>query len=130
MSHFSTLKTRLADRRHLVQALRDLGHAVEEAEGELWIRGFAGQKTAVEIRVPTDGGQSEIGFRRGEAGAYDLVADWYCVKEVEPAGFARRLAQRYAYNAAVDQLAAQGFDLVQQEAQEDGTIRVVVRRMA
>ncbi len=127
MSHFTTLATRLVRTDHLKAALADLGLEVEE--GELEIRGFGGQRTPVELKVRVDQGAHEVGFRRS-GGAFEVVADWYGIRQLDRLRFPRALAQRYAYHATRAELAAQGFDLVAEETTAEGTIHLTVRRMA
>ncbi len=127
MSHFSTIRTRLANRGYLEAALGDLGLRVEE--GSLEIRDFAGTRTPVEIRVKVDGGRHAIGFRR-VGDAFELVADWYGIRQLDRATFPSRLAQRYAYHATRAKLEQQGFDMVEEKFEETGQIRIVLRRMA
>lgn len=127
MSHFTTLRTHLVDRECLCQALSDLGHAYEE--GEVSIRGFGGQRTKVELRVPTRSPGYQLGFRRLGA-RYELVADWYGIRDIEAKPFLNDLTRRYAYHAARKALEAQQFDLVEEEIQPDQSIRLVLRRYA
>ncbi|HEX2980618.1 MAG TPA: DUF1257 domain-containing protein [Anaerolineaceae bacterium] len=127
MSHISRIKTKMVEKEYLLQALTDLGYQTEE--GEESIRGFGGKQTPVEIRVPGKKIGYDIGFQRsGEA--YDIVADWWGVIGVKQKEFTQQVSQRYAYHAAKAKLAAQGFNLVEEEVQETGEIHMVLRRMA
>jgi hypothetical protein len=127
MSHFSRIKTRLAERAHLLAALRDLGHVPEE--GRVEARGFGGARTRVEVKVAAPGTSYDIGFRHTPEG-YEVVADWWGIWGVKQKEFLRQLHQRYAYHAARAKLEEQGFTLLNEEQQEDGRIRLVLRRMA
>ena len=127
MSHFSRIKTRLVERAHLVAALRDLGHAPEE--GRVEARGYGGARTRVEVKIATAAAGYDVGFRHTPEG-YEVVADWWGVRGLEQKEFLRQLHQRYAYHAARAKLEEQGFTLVSEEKQEDGRIRLVLRRMA
>lgn len=62
MSHFTSIKTKLVKKEHLLQALRDLGY--QPVEGNVEIRGFGGEKTAVEVMVPTKNHCYDLGFRK------------------------------------------------------------------
>lgn len=123
MSHFSHIKTQMVEKEYLLQALRDLGYAVEE--GDLSIGGFGRQKANVEIRVQTKG--YAVGFDR-TAGGYQLVGDWFGVKGISRTRFLREVTQRYAYNATRARLEEQGFALVDEDRQADGRIHLVLRR--
>ena len=130
MSHFTRIQTQMVDRAYLVHALEDLGLAFEE--GAQAVRGYGGQRTNVELRVPTRSPGYDIGFRKapragGEA-AYEIVADWWGIRDVNRDSLVQRLTQRYAYHAARDQLEAQGFTLVSEERQADGQVHLLLRR--
>jgi hypothetical protein len=126
MSHFTTLKTRIVSREHLKQALDDL--EIHYEEGDLEIRGYQGIQTAVDIKIPSSNPDYDLGFRKsGEA--YELVADWYGLPDLDRREFLGRIAQRYAYLVAKEQLESQDFTVVEERALSDGTIHITVRRM-
>lgn len=126
MSHFTRVPTRLMQREYLLAALADLGYTPQV--GDLEARGFAGNRTRVEVKVPTSGGY-DIGFRPTPEG-YEVVADWWGIGETKQQEFIQKLHQRYAYHAAKAKLAEQGFHLAGEEVGEDGRIHLVLRRMA
>ncbi|HVN53492.1 MAG TPA: DUF1257 domain-containing protein [Anaerolineaceae bacterium] len=126
MSHFSRLKTLIVEKELLILALKELGYQPEE--GELYIRGFGGDRTKVELKVARKFGY-EIGFRKGE-GTYEVVADWFGVHGISQKDFVQQLNQRYAYHAARVKLEEQGFTLTSEEVQADGRIHLVLRRAA
>jgi hypothetical protein len=126
MSHFTTLKTRIVSREHLKRALRDLQITYEE--GQLEIRGYEGVGTPVEIRIPTSNPEYQMGFRQ-QGDTYELVADWYGIKDINQTEFVGRVTQRYAYLVAKEQLQQQDFTVIEEEVQADNTIRITVRRM-
>ncbi|MDQ7781340.1 MAG: DUF1257 domain-containing protein [Desulfomonilaceae bacterium] len=126
MSHFTTVKTQIVSKDHLKQALEDLEMAFEE--GDLEIRGYQGIRTPVEIRVPTANPDYDLGFRK-TGDRYELVADWYGIKDVTRHEFLGRVMQRYAYRVAMEQLAQQEFTVVEEKLQGDNTIHITVRRM-
>lgn len=126
MSHFTTVKTKIVSLKHLKKGLDDLSMAYEE--GRVRIRGYGGQTTEVELRVPTRNEGYDLGFRKhGEA--YELVADWWGIKDINQKDLLRQLNQRYAYHVAKEQLEQQDFTLVEEEVQQDQTIHLTVRRM-
>jgi len=125
MSHFTRVRTQIVELTYLKQALADLDYAYEE--GALTIRGFAGQRTAVDLKVNTKG--YPIGFKkRGDA--YELIADWWGVRGVKKQTFLQEVTQRYAYHAAMDKLQVQGFALVSEGVEQGGRVHLVLRRMA
>ncbi len=126
MSHFTSLRTRIVSKEHLEQALQELGFEYEE--GEMEIRGYQGIRTMVEIRVPTGNPDYQIGFRR-KGDAYELVADWYGIADVDREEFVSTVTQRYAYIVAKEQLEQQNFTVVEENVGADNTIHLTVRRM-
>lgn len=126
MSHFTTLKTQIVSKDYLKQALEDLEIAFEE--GDVEIRGYQGIRTPVEIRIPTADPAYDLGFRKN-GDTYELVADWYGIKDIKQQEFLGLVTQRYAYRVAMDQLARQDFTVVEEEVQADNTIHITVRRM-
>jgi hypothetical protein len=70
-----------------------------------------------------------VGFRKAGK-TYELVADWFGIKEISQDTLLQQVTQRYAYHAARDKLEAQGFALAAQEVRQDGRIHLVLRRMS
>ena len=126
MSHFSQIKTQMVDKKYILQALKDLGFTYQE--GDQQVTGFGGQKTAVDIRIPLKFSY-DIGLRK-KGNAYEIIADWFGVKGVKQKDFTNRLMQRYAYHTTRAKLEEQGFDMIEEEVEETGQIRIVLRRMA
>jgi hypothetical protein len=125
MSHFTQLQTRMVDPDYLIAACRDLGFQCER--GQLEIRGYQGARTAVEIRMPAANAGYDIGFRkRGDS--YDMIADWWGIKDFKQEALLGQLTQRYGYHAARAQLAQQGFNLISETRETDGRLHLVLRR--
>ena len=125
MSHFTRVKTQIVDLTYLKRALEDLDYAYEE--GALTIRGYAGRRTAVDLKINTQG--YPIGFKK-QGDTYDLVADWWGVRGIKKKTFLQAVTQRYAYHAAMDKLQAQGFSLVSENVEQGDRVHLVLRRMA
>lgn len=125
MSHFSRIKTRFTSLVFLQKALEDL--KVNYLLGPHSIRGFAGATTQVDVRIKTKNPDYDIGFVCQE-GSYLLVGDWYGLPGFDRRKFLLALAQRYAYHAAIDTLAARRFQVSGQVVEEDGTIRLLLQR--
>lgn len=126
MSHFTRLQTRLVQRQHVVQALQDLGYDVRQ--GGVEIQGYMGTRTAVDFMVPSGTPGYDIGFRQGGDG-YEVVADWWGIKDLQQEVFLQRLTQRYAYCAVRRQLEEQGFTLVGEEQTAEEGLRLTLRRV-
>ncbi len=131
MSQFSRITTKIKDRDILVRCLEEMKYEV--CDGGV-IKGYHGQQH-VDFSVETGRGYA-IGFRKNDQGSYDLVADWWGVKGADKDRFLRdlqgrvnRINREYALAMVKEQSERQGYSLVTQE-EEDGTIRVVVRRWA
>jgi hypothetical protein len=130
MSHFSRIRTTFRHREALIRCMQDLGYTVEI---ETTIKGYHGQHN-VDIAVKKSGGYG-LGFVKNPDGTYDLVADWYGVAgkgEQKIAEELKRQAgaiqQEYAKKMVLEQAIADGFELVSENEEQDGTVRIVVRR--
>ena len=77
--------------------------------------------------IPTQNPDYDIGFRKKGA-TYELVADWYGIEDIEPKRFLKEVHQQYAYHAVKERMAEQGFEVVEEEKEEDKTIHLTVRR--
>ena len=127
MSHFSRVRTKMAEREFVTKALDDLGYTYEV--GDLKIGGFGSARTPVEIKVSTGILKRSVGFRKS-GDHYELVGDWYGLGKFGRKDFLNKLTQRYAYHAAKDKLAGQDFSMVSEEVDDKGRIHLVLRRMA
>jgi hypothetical protein len=116
----------MSDRKFVLQALEDLGLSYQE--GDQQVMAFGGQKTPVDIRIPLKMSY-DVGLRK-KGNSYEIVADWFGVRGINQKDFGQRLMQRYAYHATREKLEKQGFDMVEEEVEETGQIRIVLRRMA
>jgi hypothetical protein len=156
VSHLSRIKTRIADRELLEAALTRLGYEVED--GPVIIRSF-GQEREVDLCVKLGGllGSRRVGFVRSQ-GVYDIVADWWGVRETSGAKLRsaleeaerevrgeterlqremqaemervqREIKRQYAITTTKEKLAEQGFQIVEEGAQADGQVRVLLRRV-
>lgn len=130
MSHYSRVKTEFHNREALIACLKNLGH---EVVTNTVIKGHHGEH-AVDIAVTGTRGYG-IGFVRGADGTYDMVADWWGVSGTSEQKIAQDLKSQadhiqraYARKMVLDQAASDGFEVISQSEDEDGTLRIVVRR--
>lgn len=125
MSHFSQIKTQLRNRSCLESALNDLN--VNWKPEAKQVRGYQGQVRQAEIAIPQSN-QYDIGFSwNGQE--YELVADlqfWQQPWTVDH--FLEKVTQRYAYHTIVNETAQQGFQITEQQQQQDGSVRLVLQR--
>lgn len=125
MSHFSQIKTQIRNLASLQAALTDLG--IDWKPGAKAVRGYRGQTHNAEITIEQDNGY-DLGFSwNGEE--YEMVADLqYWQQPLSVDGFLRQVTQRYAYHTVINETARQGFQVTEQQKNEDGSIRLLVQR--
>ncbi|NJL84695.1 MAG: DUF1257 domain-containing protein [Chloroflexaceae bacterium] len=125
MSHFSTIKTKIRNLTSLQSALSDLG--VNWKAGPATVRGYRGQARSAEVVIEQNNGY-DVGFSwNGQE--YELTADLqYWQQPLSVEGFLARVTQRYAYHTVVSEAAQQGFQLTEQQQNQDGSLRLVVQR--
>ena len=125
MSHFSNIKTKIRNLDSLKSALNDLG--VDWKNGPGIVRGYQGQTHKADV-VVEQANDYDFGFS-WNGSEYELVADLqYWQQPLTVEGFLRQVTQRYAYNTVVSETANQGFNITEQQNQQDGSIRLVVQR--
>ncbi len=130
MSHFSRIRTTFRRREALIQCMQELGYTFETATT---ITGYHGQHN-VDIAVKKSGRYC-LGFVENPEGTYDMVADWWGISGKGEKKIAEELnhqaetiRKEYAKKIVLEQTAADGFDLVSETEENDGTVRIVVRR--
>ncbi|MEA5508638.1 DUF1257 domain-containing protein [Crocosphaera sp. UHCC 0190] len=125
MSHFSNIKTQIRNLTSLKAALDGLG--IDWKEGPHSVRGYQGQTKTAEVVVEQENNY-DIGFS-WNGSEYELVADLqYWQQPLSVEGFLKQVTQGYAYHTVINESAKQGFQLAQQQKNEDGSIRLVVQR--
>jgi hypothetical protein len=125
MSHFSNIKTQIRNLTALQAALSDMG--IDWKSGSRPVRGYRGQTRTAEVVIEQDNGY-DVGFS-WNGREYELVADlqyWQQPWSVE--GFINRVTQRYAFNTVMSETTKQGFQVAEEQTNEDGSIRLVVQR--
>ncbi|NEQ25666.1 MAG: DUF1257 domain-containing protein [Microcoleus sp. SIO2G3] len=125
MSHFSNIKTQIRNVVSLQAALSDLG--VDWKSGPRSVRGYQGQTRTAKVVIEQDN-DYDIGFS-WNGKEYELVADLqYWQQPLSVDGFLNRVTQRYAYHTVMQETAKQGFQVAEQQQNQDGSIRLVVQR--
>lgn len=125
MSHFSNIKTKIRNLTSLKAALDDLG--IDWKSGPDLIRGYQGQKRTADVVVEQNNNY-DIGFS-WNGSEYELVADLqYWQQPLTVESFLRKVTQRYAYHTVINETVKQGFEVAEQQKNEDGSIRLVVQR--
>lgn len=134
MSHFSRVQTKIVDQDALVHALADLGYTAQVHEMPVPLQGFLGDAREQRAHVVIPRRQvgrlsNDIGFERTADGTYRAWISDYDAKK-HNVKWMDELTHHYAYRATVQTLAQQSFEVVQQERQKDGTVRILVRRFS
>jgi len=125
MSHFSNIKTKIRNLNYLKAALTDLG--IDWQNGPSLVKGYQGQTRTAEVVIPQSNNY-DIGFTwNGQE--YELVTDLqYWQQPLTVEGFLRQVTQSYAYHTVVNESNKQGFQIAEQQKNQDGSIRLVVQR--
>ena len=127
MSHFSTIKTQLKESNSLIKALNQLGYEINQEEK--FVKGFKGKFTAVDISMdlPKD---TKVGFKwNTNSNSYELVTDldlWKFDLPVER--FISKVTQMYAYQTIIAKTEEDGYQIVEEKNQKDGSIELVLTK--
>ena len=127
MSHFSTIKTQLKEAEPLIKALNNLGYIVNQEEK--FIKGFRGKFTAVDLSMNL-AGDTNVGFKWDtNSKSYELVTDLDMWKfELPVERFISKVTQMYAYHTIVSKTKEDGYQIVEQNNQNDGAIELVLTK--
>ena len=127
MSHFSTIKTQLKDSEPLIKALNNLGYIINQEEK--FVKGYRGKFTAVDISMNLPG-NTKVGFKwNNNSNSYELVTDLDLWKfELPVERFISKVTQMYAYETIISQTKEDGYQIVEQKNQNDGSIELVLTK--
>ena len=127
MSHFSTIKTQLKDAEPLIKALNNLGYMINQEEK--FVKGYKGKVTAVDINMNLPG-NTKVGFKwDNNSNAYELVTDLDLWKfELPVERFISKVTQMYAYETIISKTKEDGYQIVEQKNQNDGSIELVLTK--
>ena len=127
MSHFSTIKTQLKDSEPLIKALNNLGYIINQEER--FVKGYRGKFTAVDISMNLPG-ETKVGFKwDNNSKAYELVTDLDLWKfELPVERFISKVTQMYAYETIISKTKEDGYQIVEQKNQNDGSIELVLTK--
>ena len=127
MSHFSTIKTQLKDAEPLIKALNNLGYTINQEEK--FVKGFRGKFTAVDISMNLPG-QTKVGFKwDNNSDSYELVTDLDLWKfELPVERFISKGTQMYAYETIISKTKEDGYQIVEQNNKNDGSIELVLTK--
>ena len=127
MSHFSKIKTQLKDAEQLIKALNNLGYIINQEEK--FVKGCRGKFTAVDISMNLSG-DTKVGFKwDNNSNAYELVTDLDLWKfELPVERFISKVTQMYAYETIISKTKENGYQIVEQNNQNDGSIELVLTK--
>ena len=127
MSHFSTIKTQIKEVQPLIKALDNLGYAVDQEEK--FVKGYRGKFTAVDISIILPG-DTKVGFKwENNSNTYELVTDLDLWKfELPVERFISKVTQMYAYETIISKTKEDGYQIVEQKNQNDGSIELVLTK--
>ena len=127
MSHFSTIKTKLKETEPLIKALDLLGYSPNQ--DEKFVKGYQGKFTAVDISIDLPE-NTKVGFKWDNANNnYELVTDldlWKYNLPVER--FISKVTQMYAYQTIISKTKEDGYQIVEQKNESDGSIELVLTK--
>ncbi len=127
MSHFSTIKTQLREAKPLIKALNQLGYKVNNEKK--FVKGYRGQFTSVDLSMDLPS-NTKVGFKWDKnSNAYELVTDldlWKFNLPVER--FLSKITQMYAYHTIISKTEEDGYQIVEQKNQNDGSIELVLTK--
>jgi hypothetical protein len=131
MSHFTKCELKMTNLAAIKKALADLELQYAEAEQgqDVVVRGYRGDTLRAAMSI--DMGKYDIGVIANAEGTYDLTADWWGVettKGVSEEEFKHRLSQRYQYHNVKMACEDKGYTVEEELNEEDGSIRLVVRK--
>ena len=127
MSHFSTIKTELKQAKPLIKALNQLGYEIDQEKK--FVKGYKGKFTAVDISMDLPG-ETKVGFKwDNNSNSYELVTDldlWKFNLPVER--FISKVTQMYAYQTIISKTVEDGYQIVEEKNQNDGSIELVLTK--
>ena len=127
MSHFTKITTKLYDRAIIEKSLDDLNINYDNAATT--IRGYKNQEHEAEI-VVRQSNNHDIGFKYNGK-EYELVADlMFWDQDYSVNKFINQVKQRYAFNLITKVSEEQSFQYVGAEDQNDGSIRLLLRKFS
>ena len=127
MSHFSTIKTQIKEAEPLIKALDNLGFTINQEEK--FVKGYRGKFTAVDISINLPG-ETKVGFKLDNtSNSYELVTDLDLWKfELPVERFISKVTQLYAYETIIYKTKENGYQIVEQKNQNDGSIELVLTK--
>ena len=127
MSHFTKVKTKIKCLVTLQKVIEAMGFNVKQNVKQ--VRGYQGQLHEAEMVIDTKSSY-DIGVVKTVDG-YELVGDWEMLQVragIEQDEFVGELNKKYAYYKVMDEVAKQGYELVEETEDEKQVVTVKIRR--
>ena len=125
MSHFSTIKTKLKDRKALLHALMLMGYPVDINQTMKNPADHIHEEVIADVTAGNN-----IGFRMNRTtGEYELVTDLQTWDEPIPVKrFIDKVSQEYAIWVVTMTAEEKGYEIESQEVKNDGSVEMLVTR--
>ena len=125
MSHFTKIKTKLYNLETLKKSLSDLN--IDWTIQTNNVRGYQNTTHEAELVIQQDN-KHDIGFK-WNGKEYELVTDlMFWDQKYSVNKFLNQVNQRYAFNLITKVSEEQSFQYVEAENQQDGSIRLLLRK--
>ena len=125
MSHFTKIKTKLYNLETLKKSLSDL--SIDWTVQTTNVRGYQNTTHEAELVIQQDN-KHDIGFKWNGT-EYELVTDlMFWDQKYSVNKFLNQINQRYAFNLITKVSEEQSFQYVEAENQQDGSIRLLLRK--
>ena len=130
MARFMKFGTQPVDEACPRASLSDVEYVV--LAGQTRIGGWLGSDEEVDVGVPDVVDGYWIGFTWEQSGSYAAVADWSELKHrgIRKGEFVGRVSHLYGVQATLRTMEPQGFVVAERTSQADGSVRIVMRRVA
>lgn len=129
MSHFTRIKTELRCWTSLEKVIREKSWGL--VENRKTLRGFSAQRLGADARLVDLRCGLDLAFVPTEDGRYEAIADWDFVERrlgKSQAEFMAELTRRYSYHKVKAEVAAAGFELIEETNSSDQSVTLRVRR--
>ena len=127
MSHFTEVKTKIKCLVTLKKVIEELGYSFKD--GVTQVRGYQGELTEA-IAVIDTKSSYDIGIVQTAEG-YSLIGDWDMLQVragIEQDELLNSINKKYAYHKILEEVAKQGYTVVEEEENAEQVVKVRVRR--
>nr|YP_009019540.1 hypothetical protein [Gracilaria salicornia]AHH24508.1 hypothetical protein [Gracilaria salicornia]UAD87516.1 hypothetical protein [Gracilaria salicornia] len=127
MSHFSRITTNITDLKILQQSLKDLNF--DYITQKSYLKDGNGNLESVDIIVKKND-KNVIGFA-WNGKEYTFISDfdlWQNHYEIYPENIIEKILQQYAINSIINISHTEGFQTINKEKLQDGSVKLIVQR--